>query len=262
MALSDRIVTNLVSPLSGSTNAPLLTPISVVFDRVMDHADLQLNFFIEGPDTDQWVGPGLLELTNPDNISQGDLVGFLRSPGYRGILQGSYSFVYLEPDSENEVTPVEPYATTDYRTKLIFTPTQPLHPLLTYTVNITDTKDSDSTLHEGYVVYSFEAGTGSITEIPSITSTSILASSGTTTGTEVGLQMLSSVPADYSINNLSDLSEITITFDKDLDSSTITDDKVIVETFAASDHPNLTSTVRGKLAKQLVVSGKTLTIKI
>ena len=74
--------------------------------------------------------------------------------------------------------------------------------------------------------------------------------------------MLSSVPADYSINNLSDLSEITITFDKDLDSSTITDDKVIVETFAASDHPNLTSTVRGKLAKQLVVSGKTLTIKI
>jgi hypothetical protein len=74
--------------------------------------------------------------------------------------------------------------------------------------------------------------------------------------------MLSSVTADYSVSNLSDLSEVIITFDKDLDSSTITDDRVVVETFAASDHPNLSPTVRGKLAKQLVVSGKTLTIKI
>jgi hypothetical protein len=76
------------------------------------------------------------------------------------------------------------------------------------------------------------------------------------------MKVLSTVPADFSINNSSDLSEIVINFDKDLDATTVTQDKVIVETSVASDHPNLTATAKGKLAKQLVVSGKTLTIKI
>ena len=250
-------------PANGDLGVPLGSAITMLFDRAMDHSALQIDFFVEGPDTDQWIGPGLMELSDPSNISQGDLDGFLKSPGYRGILQGSFTFKYISlTDPTIEVDP----NTTSYRSKLIFTPTQPLYPLLTYTVNVADTKDVNGVACTGHVALSFESGSGSITAIPSTISTSIL-SSGATPSTTISqtlgaLQLVSSTPKDYSIDNDSDLSEIVLTFNKDLDSSTITDSSVIVKADKVSDHPNLNVSAKGKLAKQLVVSGKTLTIKI
>jgi len=259
--LSDIVVDTF--PGNGDVGVPLQSDISILFDRAMDHDRLQEDFFIEGPDTDQWIGPGLLELSDPANISQGDLDNFLKSPGYRGIVQGTFTFKYISlTDATVEVDP----DTTPYRSKLVFNPTQPMYPLLTYTVNLVETLSADGALWPGYVIFSFESGSGSIEEIPSTVSTSILSSgatpSTTVTATGAGLQMLSSTPLDFSISNSSDLSEIVVTFDKDLDASTITDESVIIETFAASDHPNLSATAKGKLAKELIVSGKTLTIRI
>jgi len=260
-ALSDIIDDTF--PGSGDVGVPLQSAITVLFDRAMDHTELQLDFFIEGPDTDQFIGPGLLELTSPANISQGDLDNFLRSPGYAGLVQGVFTFKYISLTDVNvEVDP----NVTSYRSKLVFTPDQPLHPSLIYTVNIAETKDDAGAACTGHVSFNFESGTGSITELPSTISTSIL-SSGATPSTATSqstgvLKLISSTPADYSIDNASDLSEIVFTFDKELDSSTITDASVILEAKKVSDHPNIVSSAKGKLAKELVVSGKTLTIKI
>ena len=99
-ALSDIIDDTF--PGSGDVGVPLQSAITVLFDRAMDHTELQLDFFIEGPDTDQFIGPGLLELTSPANISQGDLDNFLRSPGYAGLVQGVFTFKYISLTDVNE----------------------------------------------------------------------------------------------------------------------------------------------------------------
>jgi len=149
---------------------------------------------------------------------------------------------------------------------LVFTATQPLYPLVTYTVHLVETLDVLGTSWPGYVGFTFESGSGSIEQLPSSISSSILSSglspSAVTVSEGTGLKVLSTTPVDFSINNSSDLSQIVINFDKDLDAATVTQDRIIVEASAASDHPNLVATAKGKLAKQLVVSGKTLTIKI
>jgi hypothetical protein len=248
-------------PANGDVGIPLASVVSMTFDRVMDTGRLKEDFFIEGPDTDQWIGPGLMELKDPANISQGDLENFLKSPGYRGILQGSFEFKIVDTNG-NEVLATNAEA----RTKLLFTPTQPLYPLLTYSVHVTETLDALGTAWPGYVGFSFESGSGAIVQLPASISSSVL-STGLTPGTAAvstatGMTVLSSNPVDFSINNASDLSQIVINFDKDLDATTVTQDSVIVQTSIASDHPNLVGTAKGKLAKQLIVSGKTLTIKI
>ena len=248
------------TPANGDVGVPLGSMVTVTFDREMDTGRLKEDFFIEGPDTDQWIGPGLMELKDPTNISQGDLDNFLKSPGYRGIVQGSYEFKVIDVNGTEVVT-----GTAGARTKLLFSPTQPFYPLIPYTVHIVETLDSTGTVWPGYAGFTFESGSGSIQQLPSTISSSILstgAAPSTTATTGVGMKILSSVPADLSIGSSSDLSEIVINFDKDLDASTITQSSVTVEALTASDHPNLVATAKGKLAKELIVSGKTLTIKI
>ena len=258
-ALSE-IITDY-TPSNGDVGVPLASTITVTFDRLMDTDRLKEDIFTEGPDTDQWIGPGLLELKDPENVSQGDLDNFLKSPGYRGIVQGSFLFQVVDSNGI-EV----PESNAEARTKAIFTPTQSLHPLITYTVHIQETLDNTQTLWPGYASFSFDTGSGSIQQLPSSISSSILSSglapSTVVSGEITGMKVLSTVPLDFSIDNSPDLSEIVINFDKDLDAATVTQDQVVVEASVASDHPNLVATAKGKLAKQLVVSGKTLTIKI
>ena len=248
-------------PANGDVGVPLATVITMTFDRVMDTGRLKEDFFIEGPDTDQWIGPGLMELKDPANISQGDLDNFLKSPGYRGIVQGSFEFKIIDLNG-NEVAADN----ADARTKLFFTPDQPLYPLITYSVHVTETLDATGTAWPGYIGFSFESGSGAIEQLPASISSSVLSSglspSTIEASTTTGMKILSSSPVDFSINNSSDLSEIVINFDKDLDAATVTQDRVTVETSVASDHPSLVASAKGKLAKQLIVSGKTLTIKI
>ncbi len=249
------------TPANGDVGVPLASTVTVTFDRIMDTGRLKEDFFIEGPDTDQWIGPGLLELKDPVNVSQGDLDNFLKSPGYRGIVQGSFEFKIVDSNGTEVAS-----ENAEARTKLIFTPTQPMYPLITYTVHVVETLDGTGTNWPGYVGFSFERGSGSIEQLPASVSSSILSSglsaSAVTSSDGTGVKVLSTSPVDFSINNPLDLSEIIINFDKDLDATTVTQSRVVVETSVASDHPNLVATAKGKLAKQLVVSGKTLTIKI
>jgi len=235
-------------PVSG-VSIPLNSVITIEFNIEMDPVSLEESFFIEGPDTDQYIGPGLAMLANPANVSQADLDNFLRSPGYQGILQGIV-----------DVNVVSGVGTT-----LSFTPDQPLYPTIQYIVNVSDPLDALGNLVSGYISWNFETGTGSIEEIPSTISTSVLSVAPHVTDyiTSQGpLLVVSTTPTDHAIEQLTTLTEIDIEFNKELDPASITDDSVIISTSVATDHPNVSPSAVGTVVKTLEVIGKILRIKI
>jgi len=241
-------ISDYFPPASG-VSVPLQSDVWVQFSVEMDTDRLEEDFFVTGPDTDQFIGPFMAELVDPDNVSQGDLDDFLRSPGYTGVVQGEFSFVTVSGVS----------------TKLIFSPTNPLAPSTTYSVFIGDTLDADGNTLSGDVTWWFETGTGSIQELPSNISSSILASSPQALAqlaAQSPLSIVKTIPADHSVENDVDLTEIVIEFNKNLDSDSITDDNVTVETTPATDHPNASVTSEGELAKDLVIEGNRLKIKV
>jgi hypothetical protein len=242
------VIVDHFPPVSGVA-IPLGSQITIEFDVEMDPQSLEDNFFVEGPDTDQFVGEGLTMLVDPDNVSQGDFDDFLRSPGYQGIVQGT-----------TEVDVVSGVGTT-----LTFTPTQPLHPNINYVVNISDPEDALGDTVSGYVTWGFQTGTGSIEELPSTISTSVLAVAPHISdyATAQGpLQVVKTTPADHAIEQETTLEEIEVEFNKDLDPASITDDSVEVETIVATDHPEAGATAVGRVVKSLEVDGKVLKIKI
>ena len=119
------VIVDHFPPVSGVA-IPLGSEITIEFNVEMDPTSLEDNFFVEGPDTDQFIGEGLTMLVEPDNVSQGDLDYFLQSPGYQGIVQG-----------EIVIDVVSGVGTT-----LTFIPTQPLYPLIEYKVNLSDPEDA------------------------------------------------------------------------------------------------------------------------
>lgn len=245
--LSD-IITDYSPPASG-VNVPLRSTITVEFGLHMDEARLQEDFFIEGPDTDQFIGPGLLSLDYPENISQGDLDDFLRSPGYKGIVQGTYEF-----ESVSGVS-----------TTLTFTPTRPLAATTEYTVNISETLDAEGNTVSGHVTWGFSTGTGSIEELPSSISTSILAAAPQAIALAVQegeFAVLGTLPKDHSIEQDLNLEEIIVEFNKDIDSGSVSAANITVETIPATDHPGASASAAGDLAKTVEVTGRQLKIKI
>src|SRR5688572_17380345 len=146
-------------PGNNDVGVPLRSEITITLSGLdYDEESLEEGFFVEGPDTDQFIGPGLEMQAFPDSISQGDLDDFLASPGYQGIVQGT---VTVSGVSGNTV--------------VTFTPTRPLAPNTMYVANLTGILESDGeTEIDGFVSMSFETGSGSIEAIPSTVSTSVL----------------------------------------------------------------------------------------
>lgn len=248
MALLDRIEDTF--PANNDVGVPLLTTITITFDRLMDETDLNDHFFVEGPDTDQFVGPGLTLLEFPNNTSQGEADDFLRSPGYAGIMEGATTFLTISGSPD--------------KTQLIFTPDQPLAPLTQYTAMLSDVMDASGITHTGIITFTFQTGSGSIEEVPTSVSSSILKTTAQPgiLSTSGALQIVSTTPADHSIDQAVDLTEIIVEFNKDLDPATVTPAKVTVTAEKATDHPNASATANGELAKAVSVSGTKLTITI
>lgn len=248
-------MTNLVDvivdhfpPVDG-TNVPLLSQITVTFSREMNTDRLQEDFFLEGPDTDQFIGPGQAELIHPDNVSQGQLDDFLRSPGYTGIVEGEFEFETVSGVS----------------TKLIFTPSKPLTPLFNYKAYISETKDIDDNDIEGIVFWEFQTGSGSIQELPSTISTSVLAAAPQAQALALdlaSLEVVSTTPSNHSVQEPTGLSEIVVEFNKDIDPASVDPDAIVVRTFPATDHPQADVKPARDIAKSVEVSGKQLKIKI
>jgi hypothetical protein len=250
MADLSSIIIDHFPPVDGVA-IPLLSSVTITFDRLMNEERLVEDFVLEGPDTDQFVGPGLIELRHPGNISQGDLDDFLRSPGYQGVVRGEMTFETIDGN----------------KTKLIFTPSMPLAAKTDYVAHLLETLDANDVLYEGHVIWPFQTGTGSIEELPSNISTSVLTAAhlqppSSLAGTVGGLTVTNVSPLDHSVEQDIDLEEIVVTFNKNLDPASISDDIVTVETIPATDHPGASTTSLGELVKQLEVVDNQLKIKL
>ncbi len=237
-------------PANDDTGVPLITTVSITFDREMDETRLQEDFFVEGPDTDQFVGPGLLELK--ENVSQGEVDDFLKSPGYQGIVLGSFDF------SES---------VSGVNTKLNFIPDKPLAPSTKYTIVLSDTLDKDGNDVTGIVTLSFTTGTGSIEEIPSTVSSSVLSTSvveaSKSISVDEALALVRSIPGDQTVEHDPDKTrEITLFFNKPIDPSSIDESLIKVKAKKATDHPNVSVRVNEEIAKVLSVEGHALKIII
>jgi hypothetical protein len=216
-----------------------------------DHDSLKEGFFIEGPDTDQYVGPGLLELSYPQNVSQGDFDEFLESPGYQGILAGAVTVTGI-----------------DGNTVITFDPDLPLAPSTLYKANLTGVLDSLMAEVDGFVTFEFTSGTGSIEEVPSTVSTSVLSAAIAESEASVGaadltpLQVVSTSPGDFTVEHEPNkTNEIVVEFNKPIDPASVPGN-VSVKTFPATDHPNATTKSQGEIATSVEVEGKKLKIKI
>lgn len=166
--ISDKIDT--IHPANNAVSVILSDQIWIIFDAEIDENSVNSgNFFIEGPDTDTFIGPdvGL----NLPNVSSSDSDDQLGSPGYKGIVPGSISFEKMQ------LTEVSAYSGFDtsgtgniWRTKIIFTPQYRLSPLTEYTVYISGDEDITDGLATGIrarsifdVVNGANSGTGEVT---------------------------------------------------------------------------------------------------
>ena len=246
MALID-LVTD-TAPSSGASGVPLRATLSFTLSGTNYRTgSLEEGMFVEGPDTDQFIGPGGAYQRFPDGISQGDLDDLLESPGYKGIVTGSVA------------------VTTGANTTVTFTPTNPLFALTTYKLYLSDVEETDGTEISGIVTVEFTTGSGSIEEVPTDVSTSVLAT--TTQASRAidaisDLSVVSTTPVDHAIQQNVELEEILVKFNKPLDSSSVSASDVKVETIPVTDHPNVTINTIGELAVAVEVDGETLKIKI
>ena len=246
--LLDHIVDTF--PANNDEGVPLKSEITITLSG-LDYSttSIQDGFFVEGPDTDQFVGPGQIELLFPDNISQGDLDDFLNSPGYKGIVAGEITVSGIAGN-----------------TVVTFSPDLPFAPLTEYIVNLTSVQTATEDDIDGFITFTFVSGSGSIETVPSTVSTSILSSSLSETSASVSdaLRVLTTNPLDRSVENPKTLREISITFNKELSAASAANiaNQISVNTIPVSDHPNLTVNAIGELAKVVTVDGKKLVITI
>ncbi len=261
MATILEILDDYFPPNSG-VSVPLRESVSILFDREMDEDSLEEEFFIEGPDTDQYTGPGFQLLEFPDNLSQNPDSDFLNSPGYAGIIEGVFSFKKIDmSDPDLEV------AGSPYRSKLVFTPDEPMSPLTLYTAHLPEAIDLIGNVHSGHYIFSWTSGTGSIEYVPESFSSSILVPGSVTLGIEsqgsaAPLEVVSTTPKDHAIQVDVETTDIVVTFNKSLDAASVTQSRVTVETLMATDHPKASGEADGELIKTLEISGNKLTIKI
>ena len=172
-------------PANNDTGVPLGSNITITLQGTdYDEDTLKEGFFVEGPDTDQFVGPGLVLQSYPDNISQGDLDDFLQSPGYNGIVQGTVTVTGISGN-----------------TLITFDPSLSLVPSVTYIVNLTQIQTAANVDIDGFVSFSFESGSGSIEAVPDTISSSVLNAGITESALSSDgiLKVVSTSPKDRSV---------------------------------------------------------------
>lgn len=250
MANLTDIISDFYPPVSG-VSLPLNSTIWVQFNTLMDEEELQNTLFVEGPDTDQYIGPGLIELKSPGNISQGNLNDFLQSPGLKGMVSGNFTFDTV----------------AGVGTKVTFTPCHALAPSTDYVVHLMESLDANGHTVSGNYIWPFETGTGSIQQLPSNLSTSVLADAiahgyVAAPGGTPKLSVVRTHPDDHSVENNLQLEAIVVEFDKLLDPASVTPESVFVETLPVTDHPSAPQFAQGEIMTQLEVSGYQLKIRL
>jgi hypothetical protein len=143
-------IIDLVHPTVSGVGVTVNDQVWVLFDRAMDEDSLSAGcFFVTGPDFDTWKGINL-DVYN-DALSNGSgSDDVLESPGFEGIVQGTYSFERIS------LTTLDTVETEDvvgsghlYRTKAIFSPTNRLQCDTTYQVHLSGDDDGSDAGHMG-----------------------------------------------------------------------------------------------------------------
>lgn len=247
--LLDRIIDTF--PANNDVGVPLRSELTITLSGLdYDEDSLIEGFFVEGPNTDKYVGPGLIYQDYPPNVSDSlNPDDFLGSPGLDGIAAGTTTVSGIAGN-----------------TVITFLATYPFAALTEYKMNLHSVLANDGTTEvDGFVTLSFETGSGSIEEVPSTVSTSILnATSSISVLDSEGtpLSVVKITPEDRSINNSIDLQQIVIEFNKAIDASSVTDETISVIASAVTLHPALSVQAQGELVKSVQVSGNLLIINI
>jgi hypothetical protein len=113
------------SPPNESYGVPLKSTIEIQFSTLVDQRSVRSAFFLEGPDSDEVLGPDSRASIWPTASTFGTLTAqnedFLSSPGYAGIVKGQFSFDL-----------------TGGKTKMIFAPDQVLAAQTLYRALLSD----------------------------------------------------------------------------------------------------------------------------
>jgi hypothetical protein len=161
-------IIDLIHPASNAVAVILSDQIWVLFDREIDENSVnEGNFFVEGPDTDSVIGANY-EINLPNVTNSSDP---LASPGYRGVVQGTFTFEKIKVGEISAYSGFDTSGTgTVWRTKVIFTPHNRLQKNTQYTVYISGDEDSADQLSTGIrarsvfdTINGLNAGTGEAT---------------------------------------------------------------------------------------------------
>ena len=143
-------IIDLIHPTASGVGIFLSDQIWVLFDREIDETVLSAgNLIVTGPDFDTWSGPDSALYIDYESI--GSEAEILQSPGYHGIVPGTFSFQRIDLIDEDVVSSGLDITGSGllYRTKAVFTPTNALTPNTEYMVYITGDEDSTDTLKTG-----------------------------------------------------------------------------------------------------------------
>ena len=135
-----------IFPADEQTGVVLGTTIWVIMDKEIDPTTVARAFLVESPDTDRWTGPDLLTW---DRSSTEEPDFYLDSPGYKGILEGIFTYEKLDAGGDSVSSPTYSPGSSVFKTKIIFTPTNVLAPSRTYTLYLAGDESSGDDVKAG-----------------------------------------------------------------------------------------------------------------
>ena len=237
-------------PIVSGVSVPLKSNIIITLSGLdYDEDSLLEGFFLEGPSADRIVGPGFLTLEYPEGIPYEDT---------RDILDTDFDYTQIV---ETTAT-----ITTGIHTIITLEPTYPLNASSIFRANLTNILRNDGVTEvSGFVTWPFTTGTGSIEELPEDISSSVLATTVQASAGVVAaepLKVIKTTPSNHAIQQLPSLEEIEIVFNKPLDATSVTSDRVVIQGIPATDHPNISISSSGTLYKAIEVDGTILKLKI
>ena len=117
-----------------------------IMDQEIDPTTVARAFLVESPDSDRWTGPDLIVW---DRSSTPEADYYLDSPGYKGILQGTFSYEKLNAAGDSVSSPTYSPGASAFKTKVIFTPTDVLAPSREYRVYLAGDEQSSDDVKVG-----------------------------------------------------------------------------------------------------------------
>ena len=240
-----------VNPLDASLGLPLQTQISVVFNQLMDEATITTStFLVSGPDNSAWSTPGVrvIENTSPENV----LLDF----GGDEYLSGTISFSQ------------EDLGGGEYGTKATFTPTTPFASNTEYVIYLAGDEGLDdnivppiaavdSTVLVGTDMWKFTTGSGSVSEVPAISSTAVSVPPAVSSVVSEPFKLLSSIPANRATNLNITTDTIVLDFNVNVDDTTVDS---AISILAESVNGDTSIGSGGTIAFTSSVSGGTVTL--